>query len=258
MALLFIDGYPFDLVISKGASYPGEVAEHPVDADADITDHIRNKPLELTLECVVSDTPTGEVATHPTRTGVGENALHGEAAFDKLLEIRGRKRPVTVETAKRSYDNMGLLMLERQETVESTGGAMFTVTFRQMNILANKRVTVRVAAPMVKAKNKVGTKQPKPKPKSSKLVERRVDPYDGTWFDPDINAWREGASFNSKTGHWEYFKGKPLGEDMPRDLTDADYRRIVDQRNAALVNVPAKGGTPYLNPGTTILFPGQF
>src|SRR5678810_935514 len=127
MALLFIDGFPFDLVISKGASYSGEVAEHPVDADADITDHIRNKPLELALECVVSDTPTGEIATHPTRAG-NENALHGEAAFDKLLEIRGRKRPVTIETGRRTYDNMGMLSLERQETMESTGGALFTVT----------------------------------------------------------------------------------------------------------------------------------
>jgi hypothetical protein len=156
MPLLFIDGYPFDLVVSKGASYASEVAEHPVDADADVTDHIRNKPLELTLECVVSDTPTGEIASHPTRAGATEGTLFGEAAFDKLLDIRSRKRPVTIETAKRTYDNMGMTSLERQDTVETTGGALFTVGFRRMNILANKRVTVRVAAPIVKGKAKVG------------------------------------------------------------------------------------------------------
>lgn len=42
------------------------------------------------------------------------------------------------------------------------------------------------------------------------LVNRTVDPETGLWFDPDINAWRHGAVFNTVKGHWDFIKGTPL------------------------------------------------
>ncbi len=249
--MIWIDGYPFDLAVSQDSSYPGEVTEHPVDADADLSDHIRTGALELTLACIVSDTPSGEVEFHPTRLAEPTPPLHSEAAFDKLLEIRGRRRPVTIETPRRTYDNMGMTELDRNESAETSGGALFTVSFRQMRILTNKRVTVR-AVTIARKKAKLGTKPAKP----SKMVERRVDAHDGTWFDPDINAWREGASYNSTTNKWEYFKGTPLG--YPRGKTDTEYRQLIaEQRDGALVPVDKKG-VPGTSAGQFILLPGQF
>ena len=249
--LVYIDGWPMDLVVSQDAVYPGEVTEHAVDADADPSDHIRNGAMELTLACIVSDTPIGEIELHPTRAAEPVAPLHSEAAFEKLLEIRGRRRPVTIETPRRTYDSMGMTQLERHESVESAGGALFTVSFKHVRFMQNRRVTVR-AAVVAKPKVKVGTKVPKP----SKLVERRVDAHDGTWFDPDINAWREGASFNPQTNKWEYFKGTPIG--YPKGKTDEEYRRLIaEQRDGALVPVDKKG-VPGTNAGQFILLPGQF
>jgi hypothetical protein len=130
MALLFIDGYPFDLVVSKGASYPGEVTEHPVDADADITDHIRNKPLELTLECVVSDTPTGEIASHPTRaerprtrcTARQPSTSCSRFAAAASSHRRDRRGPTTTWGWCRAR--------AARDPRERRGGALFTVALR--------------------------------------------------------------------------------------------------------------------------------
>lgn len=247
--MIWIDGFPFDLAVRQTSSFPGEVTEHPVDADADVSDHIRLKSTELTLECVLSNTPTGEIATHESRRDV---PLAAEAAFEKLIEIRGRRRPVTVETPRRTYLNMGFTGLERNEDVEASGGVLFTVSLQQLTFLQNKRVTVR-AAPIAKNKTNIGPKQPK----KSKLVSRRVDAYDGTWFDPDINSWREGASYNSQTNQWEYFKGTPVGQQQ--GLTEDQYKRnIAQERDAGLVNVNKKGVPSGANPGQFLLLPGEF
>lgn len=246
---IWIDGYPFDIAVHQGSAYPGEVTEHPVDADADVSDHIRLKATELTLECVVSNTPIGDIANHESRRDV---PLAGEAAFDKLLEIRAKRKAVTVETPRRTYLNMGFTNLERNEDVESSGGVLFTVSFQQIKFLQNKRITVR-AVPIVKGKADLGTKQPK----KSKLVERRVDAHDGTWYDPDINSWREGASFNTQTNQWEYFKGTPVGQE--KGLSDDEYRRrIANDRDAGLVNVNKKGVPTGANPGRFLMLPGEF
>lgn len=251
---IYIDGYPFDLAVSGESSYTSEVTEHPVDADADLADHIRHEPPELTLECVVSDTPIGEIANDPTRQGSeGEQALISDAAWDKLHEIRDARRVVTIETPRRTYTSMAMTALSERQDVSTTGGIYFTVSFRQIRIIENKRVTVRVAVPLAKPKDNKGNKQPKP----SKLVPRRVDAHDGTWFDPDINAWRYGASFNPETNQWEYFKGTPVG-DYPKGLSDADYRQLIqEKRDAALIPVDKKG-VPGANAGQHILLPGQF
>src|SRR5690349_5596115 len=110
--MIWIDSFPFDLAVRQTSTYPGEVTKHPVDADADVSDHIRINPTELTLECVVSNTPIGEIATHESRRDV---PLAAEKAFDKLLEIRAKRKPITVETPRRTYTNMGFTNLERSE-----------------------------------------------------------------------------------------------------------------------------------------------
>ena len=95
--MIVIDGFPMDLALSEEHRFPGEVTSYPVEQGADISDHIRTLPEEITLECIVSDTPIGEVATDATRTS---GTLPAEAALAKLLEIRNRRprRPVPVET----------------------------------------------------------------------------------------------------------------------------------------------------------------
>lgn len=252
--MIWIDGYPFDLAVSAETSYESELTEHPIEAGSTVGDHIIDKPATLTLECVVSDTPTGEIANHPTRQAAGADApLVSEAAWQKLLEIRAAKRAVVIETGRRTYESMVIIALSDRDDADSAGGLQFTVTFERLEVVQNKRVTVRVAVPNVKGKANLGTKRPK----ATKLVPRRVDPTDGTWFDPDINAWRYVANFDPTTNQWEYRKGTPVG-DYPPGLSDDEYRRLIaQQRDAALIPVNKKG-VPGASAGQTILLPGQF
>src|SRR5688572_9525100 len=108
MGLIRIDGFPMDLSLSEGHTFPGEVTRYPVESGADMSDHILDLPEEVTLECIVSDSPSGDVATDPTRQ-LGEvpadglldpNApLPSADALEHLREMKRRRRPVSIETS---------------------------------------------------------------------------------------------------------------------------------------------------------------
>lgn len=159
MALL-IDGYEIDIAEAEEHAFENEVTEHPVESGVDITDHVRARAIELTVEGVVSDTPIGALAQRRSNlvlVGGEAFAKPSEEAFARLLEIYEKRVPVVVETSRKVYKDM---ILERfsAPTNAGTGDALrFSATFRQVRFIVNERTTVRVTVP--RAANKVNRGQ---------------------------------------------------------------------------------------------------
>lgn len=154
---VYINGYPMDLAISETHGFESEVTEHPVERGADMVDHVRARPIEIRLECIVSDTPIGAIATDPTRLPEGQDApLPSEDAYARLLAIRDARQPVPVETSLGTFTSMALLSLSVPRSRETTGGLFFTVAFRQIVVRENQRVTVRTAEPNAKRSGRHG------------------------------------------------------------------------------------------------------
>lgn len=157
--MIVIAGFPMDLALSESLVLPGEVTQFPVESGADISDHIRVLPEEMTLECLASDTPIGEVATDETRQENGEPVpLPSNDAFHKLVEIRAAKQPVTIETSFGTFDNMGIEHLEMNADPAKSGGLFFTVRFKRVNVVTNKRTRTRVRGAMTGGKARTKTK----------------------------------------------------------------------------------------------------
>lgn len=154
---VYIDGYPMDLAISETHGFEASVTEHPVERGADMVDHVRARPIEIELECVVSDTPIGAIATDPTRQAEGQDApLPSEDAYARLQAIRDARQPVTIETSLGTWTSMALVMLSVPRSRETTGGLFFTATFRQVRVVETQRVTVRTAQPNAKRTGRHG------------------------------------------------------------------------------------------------------
>lgn len=154
---VYIDGYPMDLAISETHGFEASVTEHPVERGADMVDHVRARPIEIELECVVSDTPIGAIAADPTRQAEGQDApLPSEDAYARLQAIRDARQPVTIETSLGTWTSMALVMLSVPRSRETTGGLFFTATFRQVRVVETQRVTVRTAQPNAKRTGRHG------------------------------------------------------------------------------------------------------
>ena len=158
---VFIDGYEIDVTLSEEHFFDNEVTEHPVERGADVTDHVRARPVRITLEGLVSDTPIGDLAIRRKEFTLinGEAfALPSDESFARLLAIRDAREPVTIETSLRSFDDMMLESLTVPRTPQNGDALRFRATFVQVQFVTNDRTTIRVAVPRAAKKVNLGNR----------------------------------------------------------------------------------------------------
>ncbi len=153
MAEVFIGSLEIDAVPTEGHSFPSEVSEHPVEKGSDTTDNVRNLPVSLSLDCIVSDTPIGDLADR--REDFTSPSVE---AYNYLQEIRDKKEPVTVITSMDVFDNMILETLEVPRDAHTGDALRFRVTFKQIQLITNARVFVNVTLPKGKKKQNLGNR----------------------------------------------------------------------------------------------------
>jgi hypothetical protein len=220
--LAMVDDFLFDCLLSDDHTFESEVTELPVEDGSNFSDNIYNKPIMVTMDVIVSNTPLNPIlgVRDPSTTPVNE-------AYARLLQVRDNRKPVTIRTSLQTWTSMALKTLSIPRRSGEADALHVTATFKQVTIVRNTRTT-RVAVP--RAMNAKTENKPA---KGSNLVNRMVDQHDGTWYDPDIDGWREGASYNSTSGHWEFFKGRPIHVSQSDwrtkpHLTDAQYKALND------------------------------
>jgi Dit-like phage tail protein len=172
--MIIVDGFIIDCSLNETHTLNSEATEFPVESGADLTDHIRQLPVEVLIEGMVSDTPIGAMATirdgEALTLGEGEIAdavLPSDAAIAHLERIWSRRQPVTIQTglgARRGssggkvYERMAMTELEIPRDPATGNAVRFTAKFRQINIVTNERTTVPTATPGGSGKRKLGTK----------------------------------------------------------------------------------------------------
>ncbi len=221
--MVTIDGFIIDATLTESHNFESDVTSYPTESGSVITDNIRPRPVTVQIDGIVSDTPIGTVATaranESTATGTNFEFLPSDAALAKLLEIRDRREPITIETSLKRFESMALTQLEIPRDAETGNALRFSATFQQIVIVTNNRTTIRVASP-----NNAAAKKKKSAPPvvvvhngPDKIVTRNG--YDGAW--------------NPKKGRYEYAnkKGQPGGQPIPNhDLNEG--LQSVDQAGA--------------------------
>lgn len=130
-----------------------EVTDHPVESGVDITDHARERPEELTIEGIISDTPlnaaqaaranakAGPSLQPPTVAPLGRPGL-AQAAYEELRRIKARRELITVTTKLHTYQNMMLVSLEVPRDGQSGDALRFTVRLRQVRVVSAQTASV--------------------------------------------------------------------------------------------------------------------
>lgn len=202
MGIIRVGGYPMDLAMTEEHSFPGEATEYPVEQGADISDHIRELPPEITLECIVSDTPSGLIAGDPTRRDLADNPLTEEDllasrqglsppvplpsadALSKLREMKALGKPITVETSLGAFASMAFIDLTVPRDKDKNNGLFFTAKFKKVTIVSNKRTRTRVRSNMANGSG-TANKAGKPLPIYDKLKWYHGTPPGSPWRSPN-------------------------------------------------------------------------
>lgn len=129
-----LDVVEFDTVISEQHQADLEVTEHPVEQGGKIVDHVRAKPLSLTFEALISNTPL--------RREDRADSGRAEAALARLQEFKAQGRLVQARTTLRQYDDMVLTSLATPRDAKSGDALRFSVTLKQVRVVSSQRVKV--------------------------------------------------------------------------------------------------------------------
>lgn len=272
--MIKINGFPIDAALTENHELDSEVTKYPIEQGVDIGDAARPLPRSVTITGKVSDTPMGAVAIARTQKAQQLAADNGapdtlptQDALALLEGLWATPQLVTIQTSLRTYDNMLMSTCSIPREAKDGQSISFTATFELIVQITNERTTVRVAVPIAAPPQQKGPVAAKPD-ESKNLVPRAVDQATGTWFDPDINGWRFGASFNGR--NWEYFKGKPVTQ--PAGLTDAQllanntggFHTIDQKPDGTVVSAPAyadyttvQSPTPAQNAGQQVQIPSN-
>lgn len=120
-----------------------DIAEHPIEQGASITDHAFLKPAELTLKISWSNSPTGAGLLGGIRglinTGnilvsnlLGTSSDQVAEIYAKLLDAQRKREPLEVFTGKRKYDNMLIKSLITTTDKNTENILAVTVGLRQI------------------------------------------------------------------------------------------------------------------------------
>lgn len=154
LAMCEIDGYPIDAVVTESHDYENEVTSFPVESGVDISDHVRRKPVKVTMEGLVSDSPIGAVARHTTR----QTGLPSDTSKAKLEKIRDSGDTVTIITSLGVFKNMLMSSLSFPRDGDSGHQNKFKAEFIQLQIVTNNRILVRTATPGGQGNQPLGAK----------------------------------------------------------------------------------------------------
>lgn len=207
--LAVIDGFVVDCLISDTHNFPSEVTDFEVESGSTISDNIRNKPIVVTMDVLVSDTPIGAARNFRH----GDPTTSSDDCYDVLIKMRDARDVVSISTSLRTYDNMACESLSIPRSSEYGDGSLrFTATFKQITFKNVDRET-RVAIPGAQgAGGKTSTATPVA---NNDNGVRWIDISDLTWYDRQIVGWRHTAKYDaqfgsSTIGRWLLTRGKPV------------------------------------------------
>lgn len=158
-----------DATLRETSTRSKTVTSYPVEEGADISDHVKDEPHELRIDGIITNTPASleeTLVSSPTRA---------EDAYEKLLQLVERKRPVLVATSKRKYEDMVLTGVSRIRSASVGDAVQVSITARQIRTVQSQTV----AAPVRKKRSPKRNLGKRPKTpvsgKKATLLKRGLD-----------------------------------------------------------------------------------
>lgn len=144
----------FDTTISETHEQLATVTRHPVEAGAEVADHIQTVPPGFACEVFVSNTPSADNGgivesidiakrpSSPTRVDVlrfPEPTDRIKSIYETLSRLQSRKATMSVVTSIFTYEKMALVSTSLPRT--EAGGASFNLSFEPINTVYTLTVT---------------------------------------------------------------------------------------------------------------------
>lgn len=219
-----IEEFILDVVLSEQHRLSCDVTEFPVEDGGSFSDNIRPKPIELTIEGVITNAPLPSMQAAQLAKGIpqiglpdtvsgGSNTpaviqyLRSDQAYRYLKYLWERRASVTIRTSLGVFQNMAPLDLDIPRDARTGDAIKFTASFRQIQTVTNDRLKTRV--PGFGGKNRRGNKAGDPNVGARTLWKRGIQPGGPVIYDTKYVEMRADKKDPTKT-QWWYVKNQPI------------------------------------------------
>lgn len=152
VTFVMINDFLIDVALTETHEFEADVTEYPVESGSSISDNIRSKPIMVTMEGLVSNSPLEEIAKY--RIAPAEPVAD---AYAMLLDVRDKREPVTIRTSLGTFENMALQSLSIPRDGSRGDALRFTAKFQQIQTVTNVRgKRLRTSIPGGKRKVNLG------------------------------------------------------------------------------------------------------
>jgi hypothetical protein len=149
-----------DVSLSESHEGDAEATDHPVEQGANVTDHIRPKPQQLTIEGFVSNTPliSGQSAQAQDLSYPPDMPGPAEQAFAILESRRVLGKLHTVVTRLATYSHMALLSRPVVRNAQVGDALTFKAVFKEIRLVTTTTALIQTALPQGQPGVKTGQK----------------------------------------------------------------------------------------------------
>lgn len=130
---------PLDVRVSTNHSFSAQVTEYPVESGAVITDHVHLRPVSITLEGLVSDSPVNVLPNSITplkgdvNTGWNGVSTRSQDAYDVLQDVYTNRLPITYVSRYATFEDMIIEKLDIPQSRDRGSGALwFTLSLKKI------------------------------------------------------------------------------------------------------------------------------
>ena len=123
-----IDGITFDALIDAEETWQSDVPAYPTEAGFEISDTVIIRPLTLSLNVFLTNTPVTWKHIHD------EGIYRVEDAIKRLRDMYFKKTPVTVRTNDQDYKNMAIVSIGLPRKIETGTSRLIPISLQQIMV----------------------------------------------------------------------------------------------------------------------------
>lgn len=159
-----------DCTVSESHKDEVEITDHPVETGSTISDHIRKRPISLSLEGIVTNTPVVFLASLMADSPVENDFIPSPdrvtRAYQELRRIQEEGEIVDVVTSLREYKNLAIESLSVSRSAETGNALNVSISLREIVLAKSLSIDLPVPEAVVSAaktsKGKVTKKESSP------------------------------------------------------------------------------------------------
>ena len=141
-----------DILVSRADTYTNEVTDFPIYSGDYISDHVIKKPISITLDCAISNTPIATGSVSLTNEGSGKysgssgsdgTTNDANTAYEQLVSFRENKTALTVQNGLVVMQNMMITSLTIPQKEKTNHVLYFTIALKQVRVVVSTYVQIK-------------------------------------------------------------------------------------------------------------------